>query len=147
MHRTLRSWAVVLAIVVGGSGLWAFAQSGRGGGYGHHGANRVAAHLRWLGEQLNLTDDQKAKLKPILMQEGQQIRTVRQDSSLLQDQKMEKVKAIHQSFEPQINNVLTCEQQEKYKQLEKEAQKRRQQATSGGSSPTPGPQSNDKADK
>ena len=147
MHRTLRSWALVLAVVVGGSGLWAIAQSGRGGGYGRHGANRVAAHLRWLGDQLNLTDDQKAKLKPILMREAQQIRTVRQDSSIPQDQKTEKVKAIHQSCEPQINNVLTPEQQEKYKQLEKEAQKRLQQPTSGGSGPTPRPQSNNKSDK
>lgn len=146
MVRGLRSWALVLVVVVGCGGLWATAQSGRGGGYRNPGANRIAAHLRWLGEQLNLTDDQKAKLKPILMQEGQKIRSVRQDPSIPKEQKMEKVEAIHQSFEPQINDVLTPEQRKKYKQLEKEAKERRQPATSGGSEPTPEQQSKQKSD-
>jgi Spy/CpxP family protein refolding chaperone len=135
-----------LAVVVGGISLCATGQSGRGGGYRPASTNRVAAHLRWLGEQLNLTNEQKAKLKPMLMKEGQKIRSVRQDSSIPKDQKMEKVEAIHESFSPQINDVLTPEQREKYKQLEKEALERRQQANSGGSTPSPAQQSNHKSD-
>ena len=146
MRGWLRSWALALAVVVGIGGFWATAQSGRGGGYRTAGANRVAAHLRWLGEQLNLTADQKAKLKPILMEEGQKIRSVRQDPSIPKDQKMERVEAVHQSFEPQIDNVLTPEQREKYKQLERDAKEKRQEATSGGSAPAPGQQSNHKSD-
>lgn len=146
MVRALRLWALVLVVVVGCGGLRAAAQSGRGGGYRNPGANRIAAHLRWLGEQLNLTHDQKGQLKPILMQEGRKIRSVRQDPTIPREQKMEKVEAIHQSFEPQINDVLTPEQREKYKQLEKEAKERRQQATSQGSAPTPGQQSKQKSD-
>ena len=147
MRKAFQSWGLALAIVLAGSSLVATAQSGRGGGYGRRGANRVAAHLRWLGEQLNLTADQKAKLRPILMQEGQQIRAVRQNSSIPTEQKMEKVKAIHQSYQPQMNAILTPEQQEKYKQLEKEAQEARQQrATPRDSNSTPKQPSDDKSD-
>jgi Spy/CpxP family protein refolding chaperone len=145
----MRRWAGLLALALvvdaNGGGLWATAQSGRGGGYQRAGTSRVAAHLRWLGEQLNLTDDQKVKLKPILMKEGQKIRSVGQDPSIPRDQKIEKVKAIHQSYAPQINEVLTPEQREKYNQLEMEAQERHRQATSGDTNQVPGQPSNHKA--
>ena len=128
MNRGLRLSILVFLCSIG---LLAIAQSGRGGGYRHAGANRVAAHLRWLGEQLNLTEDQKNSLKPILMQERQKIRSVWQDASIPKDQKMKKVQAVHDSFKPQINGVLTPEQREKYKKLEEKAQQRSQQTKYG----------------
>jgi periplasmic protein CpxP/Spy len=147
MRRTFESWVLALAVVVAGGSQRAIAQSGRGGGYQRGSANRVEAHLRRLGEQLSLTDGQKAKIKPILAQEGQQIRAIQQDSSIPQDQRIDRIKMIHQSFQPQILGILTPEQQEKYEQLEKEAQdKRPQNATSGDSNPTPRPQSEEKSD-
>jgi periplasmic protein CpxP/Spy len=135
MDSRLTPWTLALALVVACSGPFATAQ--RGAGYRHQGASRVAAHLRWLGEQVNLTDDQKAKLRPILFQEGRQIRTVRMDSSIPSDQKMNKVKEIHETFQPQINAILTPEQQEKYKQLEKEARDRHQRTKAADPDATP----------
>jgi len=126
MSHTLKLGTLALALLIGCGSPLAAAQSGRGGGYGRQGVSRVAAHLRWLGEQLNLTDGQQAKLKPILLREGQQIRAARQDSSISSDQKMNKVKEIHEAFQPQIDAILTPEQQGKYKQLEKEARERHQ---------------------
>jgi len=73
-----------------------------------------------LTEKLNLTDDQKAKLKPILQDQMQQMKTVREDSSLSQEQKRAKMKSIHESLHDQINTVLTPEQQAKFKQMRQE---------------------------
>ena len=77
-------------------------------------------HLQMLSEKLNLTDDQKAKLKPILQDELQQMKTVREDTSLSEDQRRAKMKSIHESLHEQINAVLTPEQQTKFKEMQQE---------------------------
>ena len=78
------------------------------------------AHLQMLSEKLNLTADQKAKLKPILEDQAQQMKAVRDDTSLTQEQKTAKKKAIHETTNEQINAVLTSEQQEKFKEMKHE---------------------------
>jgi Spy/CpxP family protein refolding chaperone len=77
-------------------------------------------HLQTLSERLNLTDDQKAKLKPILEDKMKQMKAVHEDSSLSPDQKRTKMKSIHDSLHEQINAVLTPEQQTKFKQMQQE---------------------------
>jgi Spy/CpxP family protein refolding chaperone len=77
-------------------------------------------HLQMLSEKLNLTDDQKAKLKPILQDQMQQMKTVREDGSLSEEQKRARMKPIHESLHDQINAVLTPEQQVKFKQMRQE---------------------------
>lgn len=83
-------------------------------------ANSPDAHLQMLSEKLNLTDDQKTKLKPIFEDQGKQLQAVKDDSSLSAEQKEAKTKAIHQSFRDQINAVLTPEQQAKFKEMKHE---------------------------
>ena len=58
-----------------------------------HYAMSADAHLQMLSEKLNLTDDQKAKLKPILQDQEQQVKAVNDDTSLTQEQKTAKKKA------------------------------------------------------
>jgi len=77
-------------------------------------------HLQMLSEKLNLTDDQKAKLRPILQGQVQQMKAAREDSSLSEEQKRAKMKSIHESLHDQINAVLTPEQQAKFKQMRQE---------------------------
>jgi periplasmic protein CpxP/Spy len=77
-------------------------------------------HLQMLSEKVNLSDDQKAKLKPILQDQMQQMKAVREDSSLSEEQKRAKMKSIHESLHDQINAVLTPEQQAKFKQMKQE---------------------------
>jgi periplasmic protein CpxP/Spy len=89
-------------------------------GMHHHNGESADQHLQMLSEKLNLTDDQKAKLKPILQDEIQQIKTVREDSSLSQEQKHAKLESIHESMHDQIHAVLTPEQQAKFKQMRQE---------------------------
>jgi Spy/CpxP family protein refolding chaperone len=84
-------------------------------------------HLQMLTEKLNLTDEQKAKLKPVLQDQDQQLKAVRDDTSLSQEQKSAKKKAIHESFHEQINSVLTPEQQAKFKQMKQEAMEKHHQ--------------------
>src|SRR5215469_3058080 len=78
------------------------------------------AHLQMLTEKLNLTDEQKAKIKPILQEQAQQLKAVHDDTSLSAEQRMAKKKAIHESVHDQINAVLTPEQQAKFKEMKHE---------------------------
>jgi periplasmic protein CpxP/Spy len=86
----------------------------------HHNGESVEQHLQMLSEKLNLTDDQKAKLKPILQEQMQQMKAVHEDSSLAPEQKRGKMKSIHESFREQVNAVLTPEQQAKFKEMQQE---------------------------
>jgi len=62
---------------------------------------------------LNLTDEQKAKLRPIIADENQQMEAVRNDSSLSTDQKVAKANQIRETASPKIKAVLTPEQLQK----------------------------------
>jgi periplasmic protein CpxP/Spy len=87
---------------------------------GMHHEESADTHLQMLSEKLNLTDDQKAKVKPVLQDQMQQMKAVREDSSLSEEQKRTKMKSIHESMHEQINAVLTPEQQVKFKQMKQE---------------------------
>jgi Spy/CpxP family protein refolding chaperone len=79
------------------------------------------SRLEEMSKQLNLTDDQKAKLKPVLQDEAQQLQAVHNNTSLSHDQKMAKVKEIREAHKPQINDVLTPDQQKKWEEMKKKA--------------------------
>jgi len=90
-------------------------------------ANSPDAHLQMLTEKLNLTDEQRTKLKPILQDQANQLKAVRDDTSLSPDQKTAKMKAIHASFHDQVNAVLTPEQQAKLKEMKHEGMEKHHQ--------------------
>ena len=119
----MRRASLVFALIIIAECLLATGQRGGSGGYQQNG-DMANAHLHWLNQQLNLTQDQMEKLRPILMEEGQQIKAVRQEISLSPKQKQGKLEETHKAFVPRINAVLTPEQQEKYKQLERAARER-----------------------
>ena len=121
-------WSILTILVLLAAGL-TFAQTSqepqtstpdKHAGMRHHNGESADQHLQMLSEKLNLTDDQKAKLKPILQDQMQQMKAVRDDSSLSQEQRRAKMKSIHESFHDQINAVLTPEQQAKFKQMGQE---------------------------
>ena len=90
-------------------------------------ASSPDAHLQMLTEKLNLTDEQRTKLKPIFQDQAQQLKAVHDDTSLTQEQKTAKSKAIHASFHDQINAVLTPEQQAKLKEMRHEGAEKHHQ--------------------
>ena len=87
----------------------------------HPDASSPEAHLQMLSEKLNLTPAQKVKLKPILEDQAEQMKAVRDDTSLTPEQQKAKMKAVHESFHDQINGVLTPEQQAKLKEMKRES--------------------------
>ena len=90
-------------------------------------ASSPDAHLQMLTEKLNLTDEQSAKLKPIFQDQAEQLKAVRNDTSLSPEQKAAKKKTIHESFHEQINAVLTPEQQAKFKEMRHEGTEKHHQ--------------------
>ncbi len=77
---------------------------------------------------LNLTDEQKEKLRPIVADENQQLETLRSDTSMSQEQKMQKANQIRESASPKIKAVLTPEQLKKLAELQDQAKQQRQSA-------------------
>ncbi|MFZ0794935.1 MAG: hypothetical protein WAM65_14275 [Candidatus Korobacteraceae bacterium] len=89
---------------------------GQGGGM-HHMAMSPDQRLQRMTQQLNLTADQQAKIKPILEQEQQQMQTLHGDTSMSQQDKWSKMQQIRQGTNDQIKAVLTPDQQQKFVQM------------------------------
>jgi periplasmic protein CpxP/Spy len=83
---------------------------------------QVQDALTRISTELNLTDDQKEKIKPILQSEFSQLKAVRDDTSLSPEQKQSKAKDIHGSAKSQISSILTPEQQQKWQSIKQGAQ-------------------------
>ena len=76
---------------------------------GMHGGLQAAV------ESLNLTDDQKAKVKDIFAEARAKHQAVSSDTTLSDDQKKAKVKELHTATMTKLNEVLTPEQQTELK--------------------------------
>jgi periplasmic protein CpxP/Spy len=82
---------------------------------------KVQAKLQELSTELNLTDDQKTQLKPVLQDEFKQLKALHDDASLSPDQKKTKATEIHESAKSQINSILTPDQQKKLGEMKEKA--------------------------
>lgn len=91
-------------------------------------------HMAMLAQKLNLTDAQKTQFQQISRDSRNQAITIRQDSTLTQDQKREKIIALRKQSHQQMFSVLTPEQKEQLKQMREQRQKEQQQKAnpSGG---------------
>jgi hypothetical protein len=69
--------------------------------------------LEHLSQVLNLSEDQKAKIRPMLDDESNKMQTVWQDDSTPRDQKRAKMQQIHQDTTEQMKTVLNAAQQKK----------------------------------
>jgi Spy/CpxP family protein refolding chaperone len=70
-----------------------------------------------LAEKLNLSQQQQDQLKPIMEKQREQAKAIWQDNSLSQDQKKQKMQALHQDTRTQMNAILTPEQQQQMQQM------------------------------
>jgi periplasmic protein CpxP/Spy len=81
----------------------------------HHGGRMSPEKmLQMLSDRLSLTDDQKAKILPLLQAQSDQIKALHEDSSLSDDDKRDKGRDIMKSTHEQIRALLTPEQQEEF---------------------------------
>ena len=81
----------------------------------HHGPmmhHKMGNPLEHLSKDLELTDDQKAKVQPIIDQAKPQIEAIHKEA-------MEKTHAVMESTGAQIRPLLTPQQQQKYDAMKK----------------------------
>jgi Spy/CpxP family protein refolding chaperone len=89
--------------------------------------------LAELTKKLELTDEQVAKIKPIIMDEVQEMKALKEDTSIDKEAKKPKMMEIRKSHMEQIAAILTPEQKAKFKAgREKRKEK-------GGEAPAPKP--------
>jgi Spy/CpxP family protein refolding chaperone len=89
-----------------------------------------------LGEKLNLTEDQKQQIKPIIADRQQKLQALRSDTGRRR-QKAREAKSILEDSDKKIKAILTPDQQKQYAELEQQMKERRQeqrQARNGGDS-------------
>jgi Spy/CpxP family protein refolding chaperone len=84
-------------------------------------AQTKAAKLQAISQQLNLTPEQKAKVLPILADEGPKVQAIKNDNSLSRTQKMQQIKAIHHQTDPQMKAILSPEQYQKLQAIRQQA--------------------------
>jgi periplasmic protein CpxP/Spy len=90
--------------------------------------------LQQISQQLNLSEEQKTKLKPILQDEVDQLKALKSDTSASSQDKLQKAKEIRASHKQQIDAILTPEQKQKWQQMKEQAVDQMKQGT------TPQPQ-------
>jgi len=89
---------------------------GRGRGRGA-GMMNPDAQLEHMSTELNLTDAQKTKIKPILEDTSKQMQQLRQDSSLSEQDRRAKMQEIHQNAMSQVRPILNADQQKKLESM------------------------------
>lgn len=91
---------------------------GKGHGMGQgHGMMNVDEHMDMLAKRLNLTEDQKAKIRPILEQHLKNADAIRKDQSLSPEQKHAKMKASMDAAHAEIDPILNDEQKKELEQM------------------------------
>ncbi|MGH9709113.1 MAG: hypothetical protein ACRD37_01015 [Candidatus Acidiferrales bacterium] len=94
--------------------------------------------LQMLNKQLTLTDDEQAKIKPILEDEQKKMEDLRNDSSTSRQDRFQKMRDIRQNTDKQIRSNLDENQQKKFDDMRKEQEKRMQERRNNGGGPGPG---------
>ena len=74
-----------------------------------------------IAQQLNLTPEQKIKILPILRDEMPKVSAIKNDNSLSNMQKVQRIRAIHQQTDPQMKAILSPVQYEKLKTIRQQA--------------------------
>ncbi|HZQ22722.1 MAG TPA: hypothetical protein VFA89_07965 [Terriglobales bacterium] len=97
-------------------------QASPGGHQGRRGRGGMMAspeqRLEHMSQALNLTDDQKAKIKPMLDEESSKLQSLRSDSSMSQQDRRAKFMQIHQETLDQMKTVLNSDQQKKLAKMQ-----------------------------
>jgi Spy/CpxP family protein refolding chaperone len=93
-----------------------------------------------LSKRLNLTDDQKAQLLPILTNRQQQMQSIRQDTSLSRQDRMEKMRTLMQDSNTKITALLNDDQKQKYADMQQHRRGRWQHRGNNGASEGAAPQ-------
>ena len=126
----MRKTAIFTLATMVMSGLLGFAQAPAGGpppggmrgpGMGMRGQmnpeQMVDQRLRMMTERLNLTSDQQQKIRPILKSHMEQMRTLRQNTTLTEEARHTQMQDINKQFHQALEPILTPDQKEKLKEM------------------------------
>ncbi|MCD2424584.1 hypothetical protein LQ567_17520 [Niabella pedocola] len=116
MKKTILIAAIVSLFSVSAT----FAQDAPKKEKAERGMNDRRGGMNWDDPDLNLSKDQKDKLKALYEENGKQMKALREDNSLTDDQKREKGKALRTSQKEARDKILTKEQSEKLEAKMKE---------------------------
>lgn len=104
-----------------------FAQEGGGqrpGGPGGRQMLTVDEQIARWSEQLTLTDDQKAKIKPILEDQRKDMAKLREDTSMSPEDRRAKNQEIRKAGNDKIRKILNADQQKKWDDMQQQMQQR-----------------------
>ena len=84
-----------------------------------HGAHGQKANkrLQKMADELNLTDAQKAQMRPVLQNAQQQSKAIKDDATLTPEDRKAKLKEMRKSTRQQTMAILTPDQQAKLKSI------------------------------
>lgn len=91
---------------------------GQGGGHMNHGPMTPERQLQRLSEGLNLTDDQKQQIKPILEDRQKQMEQLHADTSTSMDDKRAKMHSLSEESNTKIRAVLNDDQKQKFDKMQ-----------------------------
>jgi periplasmic protein CpxP/Spy len=120
MRNTICTLALTGLLTLGMAGSAAMAQdqsAPQGEGQGRRGMN-PEAQLKHLTQALDLTADQQTQIKPILESQHQQMLALRDNQSLSREDRMAKMKAIHEDSHTKIEAALNDTQKQKFEALQ-----------------------------
>jgi Spy/CpxP family protein refolding chaperone len=76
--------------------------------------------LETLNRQLNLTDEEKEKIRLLLKHESERIRDVRSNTSLSPGEVHRRIAMVRRNTRDRITEVLTAKQKQKWQELNEE---------------------------
>lgn len=83
--------------------------------------------VNMLSKRLNLTEDQKTQILPILTDRQQQMKSIHEDTSLSQQDRRAKMRTLREDSDSKIKAVLNDDQKQKYDQMQQQRRERMQQ--------------------
>ena len=92
----------------------------------HRGPQDPAERTKELTKHLNLTSDQQTKVQDILQAQRSQMESLRQDTSLSQQDRRAKMMDIHKNTDSQIRALLDSNQQKKWDEMQAKREQRMQ---------------------
>lgn len=107
----MRGKILILALMA----CFAFVQAGAQAGPPSHNIlsdpNLFAdAHIKAVDSQVHLSEEQKVKIRPIFVAEGQKLIAIINDRSLREDQRQQAIMQLHLETEAKVNSMLTPSQ-------------------------------------